>query len=593
MKDYRIQILPEDLAKQIAAGEVIERPASVVKELVENAVDAEATFIVIEVFEGGRKRIRITDNGTGMKREDAILSVERHSTSKIKTKEELANIETLGFRGEALPSIASVSKMKITTLFRGENIGTELCLMNGKIKEVKDVGSAAGTAVEVNDLFYNTPARLKFLKSVNTELGYINTIINQEALGHPNIHFKLLHNNRLLQNIPPLRDDLDRLTILFGKERVKDLIKVKANYNSLELRGYISSPSISRTSRGYQYLFVNSRPIKDRMMTHAVYEAYKTFITKDRNPVFFLFLNVRPDTIDVNVHPSKMEVRFRNQHEIHDFIREMIRNYLLKGKPTQRESVESSEEGMRRVEFLDEGLGKPLDDYKGKISEMILKSSSSVMKDFSSLQLKSFDSRLLFKPESIGERLRVLKQVDNSFLLFDIPEGILFVDQHVAHERILFEKLLKDYKGSHIEVQHLLFRKEIELTHRETSILTKYAEKLSSIGFLIEQVGENTFSLRGVPTLLSEKDSEGVLHDILDRLTGIDRVKPFEEMVEDILVSIACHGALKDNNPLEEEEMVKLMEDLMKTDIPHTCPHGRPIMLVLAIDDIKKKFQMK
>jgi len=593
MKDYRIQILPEDLAKQIAAGEVIERPASVVKELVENAVDAEATFIVIEVFEGGRKRIRITDNGTGMKREDAILSVERHSTSKIKTKEELSSIETLGFRGEALPSIASVSKMKITTLFRGENIGTELCLMNGKIKEVKDVGSAAGTAVEVNDLFYNTPARLKFLKSVNTELGYINTIINQEALGHPNIHFKLLHNNRLLQNIPPLRDDLDRLTILFGKERVKDLIKVKANYNSLELRGYISSPSISRTSRGYQYLFVNSRPIKDRMMTHAVYEAYKTFITKDRNPVFFLFLNVRPDTIDVNVHPSKMEVRFRNQHEVHDFIREMIRNYLLKGKPTQRESVESSEEGMRRVEFLDEGLGKPLDDYKEKISEMISKSSSSVMKDFSSLKLKSFDSRLLFKPESIGEKLRVLKQVDNSFLLFDIPEGILFVDQHVAHERILFEKLLKDYKGSHIEVQHLLFRKEIELTHRETSILTKYAEKLSSIGFLIEQVGENTFSLRGVPTLLSEKDSEAVLHDILDRLAGIDRVKPFEEMVEDILVSIACHGALKDNNPLEEEEMVKLMEDLMKTDIPHTCPHGRPIMLFLAIDDIKKKFQMK
>ena len=593
MKDYRIQILPEDLAKQIAAGEVIERPASVVKELVENAVDAEATFIVIEVFEGGRKRIRITDNGTGMKREDAILSVERHSTSKIKTKEELANIETLGFRGEALPSIASVSKMKITTLFRGENIGTELCLMNGKIKEVKDVGSAAGTAVEVNDLFYNTPARLKFLKSVNTELSYINTIINQEALGHPNIHFKLLHNNRLLQNIPPLRDDLDRLTILFGKERVKDLIKVKANYNSLELRGYISSPSISRTSRGYQYLFVNSRPIKDRMMTHAVYEAYKTFITKDRNPVFFLFLNVRPDTIDVNVHPSKMEVRFRNQHEVHDFIREMIRNYLLKGKPTQRESVSSSEEGMGRVEFLDDGLGKPLDDYKGKISEMILKSSSSVMKDFSSLKLKSFDSRLLFKPESIGERLRVLKQVDNSFLLFDIPEGILFVDQHVAHERILFEKLSKDYKESHVEVQHLLFRKEIEFTQRETSLLVKYAEKLSSIGFLIEHLRENTFSLRGVPTLLSEKDSEGVLHDILDRLTGIDRVKPFEEMVEDILVSIACHGALKDNNPLEEEEMVKLMEDLMKTDIPHTCPHGRPIMLVLAIDDIKKKFQMK
>lgn len=529
-----------------------------------------------------------------MIKEDAILSIERHSTSKIKTKEELSSIETLGFRGEALPSIASVSKMKITTLYNGENIGTELYMEGGKIKEVKDAGSAAGTVVEVNDLFYNTPARLKFLKSVNTELSYINTIINQEALAHPRIHFKLMHNNRLLLNAPPLRDDLDRLAVLFGKERVKEMIKIEARYNSLELNGYISSPSTSRTSRGYQYLFVNSRPIKDRMITHAVYEAYKTFISKDRNPVFFLFLEVRSDTIDVNVHPSKMEVRFKNQREIHEFIKEIVRTHLMNSKPFFKESAVISNGDIKRTDFYDDRYKKPLDTHREKIADVVSRYySSKVLKEFSSLPLKGFDSNLLFKPESIGEKLRVLKQVDKSFLLFEIPEGILFVDQHVAHERILFEKLLKDYKESHLQVQHLLFPKDIEFTHRETSLLTKYANWLSRIGFLVEHLGENTFALRGVPTLLSDEDSESVLHDILDRLTGIDRVKPFEETVEDILISIACHGALKDNSPLEEEEMTKLMEDLMKTEIPHTCPHGRPIMLVLAIDDIKKKFQMK
>ena len=396
MKTRRIHILPEELARQIAAGEVVERPASIVKELIENAIDAEASSISVEISEGGKKGIRVVDNGIGMSREDALLSVERHSTSKIASKEELSSIETLGFRGEALPSIASVSKMKIVTLCRGKTVGTQLSIQGEKKKEVRDVGCPQGTIVEVRDLFYNTPARLKFLKSVNTELSYISNVITQEALAYPGIHFKLAHNNRLLLNVPPLREELDRMAVLFGKDILNKMVRLEGRYNGIEIGGYISSPSITRASRGYQYLFVNSRPIKDRMITHAVYEAYKTFITKDRNPLFFLFLRVRPDAVDVNVHPSKMEVRFENQRDIHEFVEEIVRAHLLNGRQVQRESPALSKQDEKGTN-MKETWEKHLDIQSLRVSDITEKySPSSLTKEFNGLPLNRMRPNYFF-----------------------------------------------------------------------------------------------------------------------------------------------------------------------------------------------------
>jgi len=595
MEKNKIQVLPETLAKQIAAGEVVERPASVVKELVENAVDAEATSITVEVFEGGRQEIRVIDNGTGMTREDAVLSLERHSTSKIKTIEELFNIQTLGFRGEALPSIASVSKMRIKTLYQGENAGTELYAEAGEVKDVKDAGCPRGTAIEVKNLFYNTPARLKFLKSVNTELGYISHIISQEALAFPRIHFRLLHDKRLLINAPPLDNDLERIALLFGKKLLKEMIAVEAIYNDIKLHGYISPPSLTKSSRNYQHLFVNSRPVKDKTVTHAVYQAYRTFMPRDKNPVFFLFLRVKPDTVDVNVQPSKMEVKFRNQSEIHEFIEEFVRSHIMSGTKVES-STETAEEKEKGDNFSFLTPGENLRPEQQRISDIVTKYVSSPQKRISEPPLFGYsDDRIvqkLHKPKSV-EIFQFIGQVDNSFLLFQEKGGILFVDQHVAHERILFEKLKKDFKESHIQVQNLLFPLVLELSKREALLLEEYADGFRRLGFDIESLQGINFMIRGIPSIFSQESGEKALSDILARLVETERMKSFEEMTGEILITMACHGALKDNQTLSEREAVKLMDDLMKTEIPHTCPHGRPIMLLLNTNDLRKRFQAK
>jgi DNA mismatch repair protein MutL len=595
MEKNKIQILPETLAKQIAAGEVVERPASVVKELVENAVDAEATSITVEVFEGGRKEIRVIDNGTGMTRGDAVLSLERHSTSKIKTIEELFNIRTLGFRGEALPSIASVSKMRIKTLYQDENSGTELYAEGGEIRVVKDTGCPRGTTIEVKNLFYNTPARLKFLKSINTELGYISHIVSQEALAFPKIHFRLFHDKRLLINAPPLDNDLERIALLFGKKLLKEMIAVEAIYNDIELHGYISPPSLTKSSRNYQHLFVNSRPVKDKTVTHAVYQAYRTFMPRDKNPVFFLFLKVKPDTVDVNVHPSKMEVKFRNQSEIHEFIEEFVRSHIMAGHRVENKT-ETADETEKGNDFSFLTPGETLRPEQQRISDIITTYVSSSQKKISEPPLFNYsDGKIvqkLHKPKSV-EIFQFIGQINKSFLLFQEKEGILFVDQHVAHERILFEKLLRDFKASHIQVQSLLFPLFLELSKREALLLEEYADGFRRLGFDIEGLRGMSFMIRGIPSVFSQESGERALADILARLVETERMKSFEEMIEEILITMACHGALKDNQTLSEREAVKLMDDLMKTEIPHTCPHGRPIMLLLNTDDLRKRFQTK
>lgn len=596
METKKIQILSEVLAKQIAAGEVVERPASVVKELVENAVDARATSISIEVFDGGRKGIKIIDNGTGMTRDDAKLCIERHSTSKIKTLDELSNIRTLGFRGEALPSIASVSKMKITTLYQGETVGTELHLNEGKIKEIRDTGCPQGTTVEVNDLFYNTPARLKFLKSINTELSYISNIISQEALANPKIHFKLFHNGRSLMNAPSVNDNLERIAVLFGKKLAKEMVQVEARYNEIELNGHISKPAMTKSSRTGQHLFVNSRPVKDKTVTHAVYQAYRTFLPKGRNPLFFLFLDLNPEMVDVNVHPSKMEVKFRNQSEIHEFIEEFVRSRIMNGNGPERETAFLADGEIKEKKPADNHLRRPEPAYKERVFEAVSKYvSSPTAHTVQGLPLQPVDSSLsslLFKPESV-EEFRFVTQIDNSFLLFETGAGLLFVDQHVAHERIIFDKLLKDFKKSCIQIQSLLFSQTVELSPGESLILEEYSERFMSLGFDIEYLKGPAFMIRGIPAVLSDKNCEKALRDILERLVETGRVKSFDEMVEEILITMACHGAVKDNKPLKESEIMSLMEELLQSETPHTCPHGRPVMLVLRTEDLQKRFQKK
>src|SRR3989338_1859496 len=606
----RIVKLPLELANCIAAGEVVERPASVVRELIENSIDAGASNITVEIKGSGKRYIRVTDDGTGMIRDDAILCFERHATSKIKTAEDLYAIKTLGFRGEALPSIAAVSKVRLSTCYEGEHLGTEIEVNNGTIKSVKDAPPIKGTSVEVEDLFLNIPVRLKFLKSDTTEVSHIMEVVNQHALSHPIIKFRMERGGERLIDTFSTNDRLNRIASIYGNEMVGNFIPVEEKYSSnlkLRVRWYISKVGADMANKGMQYIFVNSRYIRDRVISHAIYEAYKTMLQRDRHPLYFLFLDIDPKMIDANVHPTKIEVRFIQQGEVHDFIRDTIKDSMRRSQESEvrRQMTEDraafTPQPSVSIDYYKDSVREATERYisnqeSGKILDFGFRGTHPVngSSDFKS-EIRNQKSEIRLSPEMESDlsRFKPIGQIFNSFIILQGVDNVIFIDQHTAHERILYERFLNKMRDSRIEVQTMLLPVNIELSSKESLVLQSNLDNFKKLGFDIESFGENSFVIRSIPSILSGDDCKQAVKDILDKLVSEQKGTSFDEVINKMILVMACRGAVKAGQILSIEEMSSMIKELMNTVRPFTCPHGRPIALTIEKGQILKGFLRK
>ncbi len=669
----RIHVLPEHVANKIAAGEVVERPASVVKELLENALDAGATRIKINIEAGGKKLIQITDNGCGMVRDDAMLAFERHATSKIKDAEDLLSVATLGFRGEALPSIASVSRLHLETRDAGANSGTILEINGGRMARVEEAGLPEGTSITVRDLFFNTPARKKFLKAESTELSHIASLVTHYALAHPEKHFELHSATNAMLVAPPVAGYSERVYQVFGKETLDQLIPVAAAQHlehvglpqpppwrrkekeeenedalpadpgEMRLHGFVSKPEIQKLNRNSIFIFVNGRLIRDRLVQHGLTEAYRNIIPPTVYPVVLLFLELPPGEVDVNVHPSKTEVRFRQPTLMHDFVRDTVRAALMKARPAPKFTTE-----IRAHATASSGLTpgarewEPPSDLAGASGEPLrafydpaggagyalqapsappiaarfqFEGGIAVEANAAIPVARGLESRFAEAiPETIPDNgcapaldndnaaqedstlaalstLRPLGQIRNSFILAVNEDGLWIVDQHVAHERVLFERILKQRAAQRVESQRLLMPIVLELSPAQHAIFTEIAGELQHNGFEAEPFGARSVAVKVAPAGIDAAAVEHMLHELLDQISREEQSLNLEKIRGRIAASIACHAAIKVNMPLEQNKMDWLLAELAKTDHPMSCPHGRPVVLRYSVKDIQKAFK--
>ena len=604
----QIRVLSEELANQIAAGEVVERPASVVKELLENSIDAGATLIRIDIEGGGKKKIRIMDNGMGMLPEECKIAFSRHATSKISDFSDLETIHSLGFRGEALPSIASVAKVRCTSA-RSENQGGKLIVVEGgELIEEKDFACPQGTTIEVAQLFYITPARSKFLKGDSTEFSHITQVVTQQALAYPSIQFQLTHNGReVIQTLPS--DQIHyRIAELFGTELAKSLVQVKSSSGDYRLEGYVSNPVFTRSNRSAQYCFVNGRFVRDKVVLHATQQGYSHLLPKGQHPALFLYLNMDPKLLDVNVHPSKAEVRFAFQQDVHQFISRSIRDALEKNLQSPVEDLQpvyedipiktNYEKPFYREDSSWVNKSEEVAAFKqGDLSEALrnMTSSHGFHSKISSSpqQVMGFDKAPIPVSNLIYSEFEPLGQLNSSFIIMQGKKGLLVIDQHVAHERILYERFRESAKEKKIEVQNLLFPLTVEFSPAETELLIFHLDRLKQLGLELETFGKNEFLLRSVPAILKNIDNEKLLRDTIELLPKDGDENILHEKYEDVLIMMSCRNAIKVNHPLNLDQIRKLISDLEQTSMPFTCPHGRPISLLFGMDDILKKFLRK
>jgi DNA mismatch repair protein MutL len=612
----QVMILPDELANQIAAGEVVERPMSVVKELVENSIDAGATRILIEIEQGGKKLIRVVDNGSGMSSDDALLSFSRHATSKIVSSADLEGIVSLGFRGEALPSIASVSQMRMVTSDDEHQGGTQVVVEGGGTAQVKDVACPHGTTIEVAQLFYNTPARKKFLKGDGTESSHITQIITQQALAYPYIHFTLINNGRKVIDTLPTDQSLYRIAELFGSELTQELIPVDAEAGGYRLTGFISSPVFTRSSRSAQYCYINQRFVRDKVILHSTQHGYSHLLPRGQHPAIYLYLAMDPKLYDVNVHPAKAEVRFAYQQEVHRFVSEAVKSAISgSGKlppPSEDQPVKSydiprpsEKSGNRGGEYRSSGnfsIERPPvpGDLSGALKMMYQGpsaggESSAAMRQILPVppQVEIFGSKPTPVANLIYSEFEPLGQLDRSFILMQGKQGILVVDQHIAHERVLYERFSKAAKNKKVEVQQLLFPLSLEFSPGEAELLALHQERLGELGLELESFGKNEFLLRSVPAILKNNDQAEIMREIVDMLPTQQHEDALQEKFEEILVMMSCRNAIKVNMTLDLDQIRKLISDLEETEMPYTCPHGRPIALLFEMDTILKKFLRK
>jgi len=604
----RIQILPDILSNKIAAGEVVERPASVVKELIENAIDAGSTKIMVEIENGGRSLIRVSDNGIGMNHDDALLSIERYATSKIHDERDLFSIKTLGFRGEALPSMASVSRFTMTTRSLDSQTATEIVIEGGKIKNVSEIGAPQGTMISVKQLFYNTPARRKFLKSATTEAGHVGETVSAVALGRPGIQFRLIHNNKTVKNWPSVESSLERALAVLGRDLEKDLIRLESKSGRFSLSGWISSPAVTRSTSQKIYIFVNGRYIKDRGLQHALFEGYRGRLMKGRFPVAVLFITLPFDRLDVNVHPAKHEVRFSEYKNLYEALKQSVFDawdnaqkksvkpvHITEKNPDKPISFSPSPPDRYSTDNYSpdrDPLGKLQEGFDSKVSEAIsgYGADSIDIKQDTPFQKQPEAQMDLWKPEE-SEVLKVIGQVSNTYIVCESGDGVVLIDQHAAHERIVFEKLKQHSASGSRPVQHLLIPETIETNLKEASILEKLIPDLKTFGLEIEPFGGNTFVVKSVPAIIADREAKPLIMEILEKVGDTGFSEDLERTMDECLILMACHGALRANQSLSEREMNELLDKLGACENPSTCPHGRPIRIKWSFTQLEKSFK--
>jgi len=581
----KINRLSADLANQIAAGEVVERPASIVKELVENAIDAGAMRVGIHIELGGKKQVRVDDDGEGMEPEDARLSLERHATSKIRRADDLAAIATMGFRGEALPSMASVSHFVLRTRARGQQSGTEIRVNGGAVASVVEVGAPEGTRVEVNDVFYNLPARRKFLKSDGAESAQVSRVVTQLALAHPAIGFTLSSAGRTVLQCPPAVSMRDRLFQLYGERA--DLLEVRKDAAGIRLTGYIAALAEQGPTRGPQNIFVNRRIVKDRTIAHAIIDAYSMASIKERSPEVHLFIEMSPDAVDVNVHPTKAEVRFREQSLVHEVVRRSIMDALGQG-------------GVPQLQLRPEVAAAPQPgnvSLPGVLSSGVYPSRwipQEVPRVPGVPEVPEVRGREPLAPlepvEPLIKPMIPLGQFRDTFIIAVDDDGVAIIDQHVAHERVLFERVMERLTTGRLESQRLLIPMIVDVSVAEHDTLTARAVELEQFGFELESFGGSSLKVTAVPSLVDANDSAAALLALAHDLEGLDRGAKLQEALQRIAATTACHAAVKANYPLTYEKMAHILDELRATAYSTVCPHGRPVMLRLTRREIEKNF---
>jgi DNA mismatch repair protein MutL len=622
----KIHRLPADLANQIAAGEVVERPASVVKELVENAIDAGARRISIAVELGGKRSIRVDDDGEGMEPEDARLAIERHATSKIRRADDLAAIATLGFRGEALPAIASVSHFVLRTRTRPMDAGTEIRVNGGALASVAEAGMPEGTSIEVGDLFYNLPARRKFLKSDGAESAQVSRTVTQLALCYPEVGFTLTSAGRKVLQTPPVTSLRERLYQLYGDRT--DLIEVRRD-GDVKLLGYVAALAEQGPTRGPQNVFVNRRIVKDRTIAHAVIDAYSAASIKERSPEIHLFIEMPHDAVDVNVHPTKAEVRFRDQSHIHEIVRRALGDALGRGRvpelqlqplrggieqaitlplPTSYTSVFPSRWSIgvppRGVVPAGDTGFMPAADSPAPASvsgiaptgaSPFAPTSDNTLAPASEDGIAPTDvSGVAPTGDSSAAMLRpmiALGQFRDTFIIAVDEEGIAIIDQHVAHERVLFERMSERLMTGRLESQRLLEPVLVELPPNARQALETHAAEIERLGFEVDAFGGEAVRIAAFPALLRREESAAVLRALAEDLEHLGRSASIEEAIKRVAATMACHAAVKANDPLTAEKMAHILEELRRTAYSTICPHGRPVMLRLTRREVEKNFQ--
>ncbi len=627
-----VKILPEILSNQIAAGEVVQRPSSVVKELVENSIDAGSKNIIIEIAKGGKSLIRVSDDGCGLLRDDALLSMERYATSKIFTKQDLFCISTMGFRGEALPSIASISKFCIVTRTDRSDIGTKIEILGGKIRDVSDAGAPVGTMVEVKDLFFNTPARKKFLKTDNTENSHIIDTISGMALGNPDIGFRLFINSKLYKNFSSSDSLFSRSINVLGKDTADKLYKLDFKSSEIKIHGFCSNPLVTRSSASKIFLFVNSRLVYDRGFIAAVFKGYQQRIMKGRYPLGAFFIDIAHDQVDINVHPSKREIKFFNPQSVYQQVSKTIADTLsfaqqdikayskVKIIPEARFEFidntfqpESKQNEKQELQFnsVDREPIQPdqVESYQVKFSQTRLNQTDKVeqpVKEWhqdtthssisSSHKAKSEPGFSPFTPHSPNftpqtSSLKIIGQTMGTYIIAEDQNALLLIDQHAAHERIVYEKLKKRYKTLNVQSQNLIAPEILELNFKEADLLLEILDDLKALGMIIEPFGDTSFVIKSVPAIIDEKEIKPIVLDMLE--TGLDKKNQFskETWLDNCLILMACHGSIRANAALNEEEIKALLFDLENCENSRHCPHGRPIVVTFTKKQMGKLFK--
>jgi DNA mismatch repair protein MutL len=603
----KIKILPEFLSNKIAAGEVVERPASVVKELVENSLDAGSTRIIVDVVQGGRSLIRVSDNGSGMNHDDALLALERYATSKIYKDQDLFSINTLGFRGEALPSIASVSRFSLITRDEFADAGTEILVDGGKIKNVTEAGAPPGTMVSVRHLFFNTPARRKFLKTIGTEMSHIADRIASIALGHPDVQFRLTHNEKIVKDWPITAASFDRVLDVLGNDLINELQSIESQFDGISISGWISSPRATRRTSRAIYMYVNCRFVRDRIVQHALFEGYSQRLVKGQFPIAVLFINVPFDEVDVNVHPTKNEVRFARQKDVHEAVRRTVAQTLYEvdkrgwghvevgsrnaeiGKMELEFGKKNPEFGLKKVE---EGSSewKRISDCQDQIPNIEHAASEKYLATRNAQPETRTAQASVWQKKRFGD-MRVIGQLHNTYIICEAEAGLILIDQHAAHERVLFETFSARSAERKPSVQRLLVPETIELGFREAGVLSKILPDLAELGLEIEPFGGNTFVVKAVPVLLAEREAKPLVIEIVEKIVEIGAAPGLPEALDKCRMVMACHGAIRAHQALTEKQIRGLLHQMDECRNPSHCPHGRPTWLRWELRALEKSFK--